>query len=268
MRLAGLLVLVWSSAAFGMSLEEVNEVARRSVALVSVRNAQGEQNATGSGFVISSSGRLVTNYHVIDGATRIVAVFPEGREASVTGVWAHDRELDLAVLQLERGSYHPLSLATVPPRESEEIVLIGYPHGLGPAVTTGIVSALQLQGIREELAGEDLPGWALRITATSEPGSSGSPILRGSGEVVGVLVGDLSAFKGIRFGIPVSKLQALQAKAQAPPQELTHVTGGRSVRKNLLISGAFLLGLALFWVAGSALHGRLRARRASARASS
>ena len=265
MRLAvGLAVLAWSHTALGMSVEQVNDVARRSIALVSVRNAQGEQNATGSGFVISNSGRLVTNYHVIDGATHVVAVFPEGREASVTGVWAHDEQLDLAVLQLESGSYQPLPLATDAPRESEEIVLIGYPHGLGPAVTTGIVSALQREGIREELAGEELPGWALRITAASEPGSSGSPILRSNGEVVGVLVGDLAVFKGIRFGIPVSKLRALHAKAAAEPQELTAVTGGRSVQKNLLISGAFLLGIALLWGAGSYLHGRLQARRASA----
>jgi S1-C subfamily serine protease len=260
-----LLVLVWADAALCMSVKEITDVARCCVALVSVRNAQGQQNGSGSGFVISSSGRLVTNYHVIDGATQIVAVFPEGREARVTGVWAHDQQLDLAVLQLERGSYQPLPLAAEAPRESEEIVLIGYPHGLGPAVTTGIVSALQREGIGEELAGEDLPGWALRITATSEPGSSGSPILRGSGEVVGVLVGDLAAFKGIRFGIPVSKLQALQAKSFAEPQALTDVTGGRSVQKNLLISGACLMGVALFWVAGWYLHGRLQARRASAK---
>lgn len=262
MRLAlGLAVLVCSGSALGMSVQEISDMSRERIALVSVRDAQGQQVGSGSGFVLSSSGRLATNYHVIDGATHVVAVFPDGREAEVTGVWAHDRQLDLAVLQLERGSYQPLPLAAEPPRESEQIVLIGYPRGLGPAVTTGIISAVQSEGIREELAGEDLPGWALRITAASEPGSSGSPILRGSGEVVGVLVGDLAAFRGIRFGIPVSKLQALLAAAPAEPQELTSVTGGRSVQKNLAISAAFLLGLALLWLAGSHLHRRMQKPR-------
>lgn len=266
MRLVpGALLLLWSQSAFGLTVQEVSDLARSRIALVSVRDARDTQIATGSGFVISSSGRLATNFHVIDEANAIVAIFPDGREARATGVWAHDQALDLAVLQLEPGNYEPLLLATEPARGGEDITLIGYPHGLGPAVTTGIVSALQREGLKQDLLGEELPGWALRITAASEPGSSGSPVLRSTGEVVGVLVGDSSAFKGIRFGIPVSKLQAVLARASAEPQELTAVTGGRSVLKNLTISGAFFVGVALLWLVGSRLQQRSQGSRAGAR---
>lgn len=250
----GALVLGHAGEASALSPQELSEVAKPRVALVSVRDGRGEQAGTGSGFVISSSGRLVTNFHVVDEATSIVVVFPSGREARVTGVWAHDEALDLAVLQLESGSYEPFVLASEPAISGEDVALVGYPRGLGPAVTTGIVSALQRSGLDDARFREALPGWALRITAPSEPGSSGSPILRGNGEVVGVLVGHTDAFKGIFFGIPVAKLQELLGKASAEPQELTSVTGGRSVQKNLAISGAFFVGLALLWMVGSRLQ--------------
>lgn len=250
------LLLGFASDASALSPQELNDLAQPRVALVSVRDGRGEEASTGSGFVISSSGRLVTNYHVVDDAASIVVVFPSGRQARVTGIWAYDAALDLAVLQLEQGSYEPFTLASEQAIGGENVALIGYPRGLGPAVTTGIVSSLQRDGLKDERLGEELPGWALRITAPSEPGSSGSPILRSSGEVVGVLVGDTDFFKGIFFGIPVAKLQELLGRATAEPQELTSVTGGRSVQKNLAISGAFFVGLALLWVIGSRLHQR------------
>ena len=245
-----------TSRAAALSPQELNDLAQPRVALVSVRDGRGEQASTGSGFLISSSGRLVTNYHVVDGAASIVVVFPSGREARVTGIWAHDEQLDLAVLQLEPGRYEPFTLASEQALGGENVALIGYPRGLGPAVTTGIVSSLQREGLKDDRLSEELPGWALRITAPSEPGSSGSPILRSNGEVVGVLVGDTTFFKGIFFGIPVAKLQELLGKASAEPQELTSVTGGRSVAKNLAISGAFFVGVALLWLVGSRLQQR------------
>jgi S1-C subfamily serine protease len=252
----GVLLATFTGSAQALTPQELSDLSQPRVALVSVRDGRGDQIGTGSGFLISSGGRLVTNYHVVDGAASIVVVFPSGREARVTGVWAHDRALDLAVLQLEPGSYEAFTLASEQAIGGENVALVGYPRGLGPAVTTGIVSSLQREGLKDERLSEELPGWALRITAPSEPGSSGSPILRNNGEVVGVLVGDTSMFRGIFFGIPVAKLRGLLGKASPEPQELTSVTGGRSVSKNLAISAAFFVGLVLLWVVGSRLQRR------------
>lgn len=263
--LAGTL-LAWSSTAFGMSVSEINDLSRDRIAHMSVRDGKGEEQSSGTGFVISSSGRLATNYHVIEDASSVAAVFPDKREVQVSGVWAYDRDIDLAILQLEPGKYEPLQLAADPGRESEEIVLIGSALGLGNSVTTGIISAVRERGVEKTSHREGQASWGLQITAAASHGSSGSPVLRtSSAEVVGVLVGGLSGLEGQKFAIPVSHLHSLLAKAPAQPLELNSATGARSVQTNLMISGAFLAGVALLWVAGTHLHQRRQARGARAK---
>jgi S1-C subfamily serine protease len=243
-----------SSTAHALSLPELDALASGSVAHLSVRDAKGDEHSSGSGFVISSSGRLVTNYHVIDGAERIIAVFPDKREALVTGVWAYDQEVDIAILQLAAGSYKPLRLATEPAREAEDIVVIGSPLGLGNSISAGVVSAVRekgLQGSKHFAEVKELANWGLQFTAAAAPGSSGSPILRGNGEVVGVVVGQLNDFQQAHFGIVVAKVQTILGSAPKEPRELTSATGARSVKTNLLISGAFFAGLLAMGLLGS-----------------
>lgn len=222
------------------------------VAHLSVRDALGEEQGSGTGFVISSDGRMATNFHVIDGADRIVAVFADKREAKVTGVWAFDKKVDLAVLQLEGQKFEPLPLAALPAHEGEEIFMIGSPLGLSLSLSTGIVSAVRERGpdfpqhVEDR---EEVENWNLQISAPAAPGSSGSPIVRADGEVVGVLVGHIEAMEGMHFGIPVAKLQKLVASAPARPRELNEATGVRSVRKNLLISGGVFAAVAAVWLA-------------------
>jgi S1-C subfamily serine protease len=260
LRVMGVTValLLATVPARALSLPELSALAKGSVAHLSVRDAKGEERGSGSGFVISSAGRLVTNYHVIDGAERITAVFPDKREVSVTGVWAYDKEVDIAILQLAPGTYKALRLATEPAREAEDIVVIGSPLGLGNSISAGVVSAVRDQGLqgKEFDDSPELVNWGLQFTAAAAPGSSGSPILRGNGEVVGVLVGHLAAFQGAHFGILVAKVRIVLGSAPKEPRELGSATGARTVQKNLLISGAFFFGLAAIWLIGAQVQRR------------
>jgi S1-C subfamily serine protease len=247
-------LLLAAGAARALSLPELSALASGSVAHLSVRDAKGDERSSGSGFVISSSGRLVTNYHVIDGAERVIAVFPNKHEVDVHGVWAYDKDVDIAILQLAPGSYKPLRLATEPAREAEDIVVIGSPLGLGNSISAGVVSAVReqgLQGSKQFADVKELASWGLQFTAAAAPGSSGSPILRGNGEVVGVVVGQLNEFQQAHFGIVVAKVQTILGSAPKEPRELSAATGARSVKTNLFISGAFFSGLAAIWLVGS-----------------
>lgn len=252
-------VLAWSGAAQALTVEQLSRHAQGRVVHLSVRDDRGDEDGSGSGFVISREGRVATNYHVIENAPNVVAVFPDKREVKVTGVWAFDKDIDLAVLQLERATYEPLVLAQEPAHEGEDIVLVGSPLGLGNSISSGIVSAVRDQGIDKKRFGEALESWSLQVTAAAAPGSSGSPILRSNGEVLGVLVGHLDGLEGASFAIGVDRLWKVAATASQQVRPLNAATGVRTVRTNLLISGAVLGLAALLWVVVSKMHGRRRA---------
>jgi S1-C subfamily serine protease len=148
---------------------------------------QGSQTDTGSGVVISKSGLILTNEHVIDGATSIT-VSLEGqnattRRASVVGA---DRSKDLALLRIEASglTLHPLTIATAAtPEVGDPAYAIGNPFGLNWTLTTGIVSALDRQ-IRAP-DGSAI-GHVIQTDAALNPGNSGGPLLDAHGEVIGL----------------------------------------------------------------------------------
>ena len=248
-----------SGVAQALPLAELTAHVEPSVVHLLIRDARGEDESEGSGFVIASNGRVATNYHVIEGAEHMVALFPDKKEVLVTGVWAFDKEIDLAILQLAPGKYPALDLATEPARAGEDIVVIGSPLGLGNSVSTGVMSAIREKGLSERPFGEGSASWSLQFTAAAAPGSSGSPILRPNGEVIGILVGHLEGLDGAPFGIDVAKLRHIAATAPAEPRSLGEIAGARSVGRNLIISAGFFAGVAGLWAAGSKIA-RLRRR--------
>lgn len=254
-------VVAWSGVAHALPLTELSAQAHGRVAHLSVRDARGEEHSSGSGFLISPDGRMATNFHVVDGAENIVAVFPGKREVEVTGVWAFDKDIDLAVLQLQPAKYETLALAQQGAQEGEEIVLIGSPLGLGNSISSGIVSAVREHGIDSKHFGDGVASWSLQITAAAAPGSSGGPILRANGEVVGILVGSLGGLEGAHFGIAVDKLRLVAASASPQLRPLNAATGVRTVQTNLLFSAAGLGGLAAVWVAVAKFQAFWRRRR-------
>ena len=164
---------------------------------------------SGSGFVWDRSGLIVTNFHVIAGAHRLIVTLHDRRQydAQVVGIAP---EKDLAVLRLEEP---PDDLAALPLGDSSElsvgrkVLAIGNPFGLDTTLTTGIVSAL----------GREIPApnnrrirGVIQTDAAINPGNSGGPLLNSLGQLVGVntaIYSPSGASAGIGFAIPVNTVK-------------------------------------------------------------
>ncbi len=157
----------------------------------------------GSGLIIDASGIVVTNAHVIEGASRIVVTTLDGRELEAT-VLGSDRDADLAVLKVNaRG------LPATPLGQSsdllmgETVIAIGNPFGLSHTVTTGVLSA-RGRTVRSE---EGLATYTdfLQTDASINPGNSGGPLVDLTGRVVGINTAIIRGASGIGFAIPADR---------------------------------------------------------------
>jgi serine protease Do len=155
--------------------------------------------AQGSGFVISADGYVVTNNHVIDGASKIQVSFDQDRkfEAELIGT---DQRTDVALLKIKGGTgpFHFVNFAEKAPRVGDWVLAVGNPFGLGGSVTAGIVSALG----RDINAG---PYDYMQIDAAVNRGNSGGPTFNLDGDVVGVntaIYSPSGGNVGIAFAIP------------------------------------------------------------------
>ena len=160
------------------------------------------QNSLGSGVILSADGYVVSNYHVVGGATDIRVVLNDGREIS-GNVILSDQESDLAVLNLNSDEVLPyLELRKSDTVEVGELVLaIGNPFGVGQTVTNGIISGLARTGI----ASGSAKGYFLQTDAPINPGNSGGALIDISGALIGVNTSILSrsgGSNGIGFAIP------------------------------------------------------------------
>lgn len=162
----------------------------------------------GSGFVISEDGYVVTNNHVINGASEVSVKFSDGRELDAK-VIGSDPKTDLALLKLDsKDKFIPVKFATGKPRVGDWVVAVGNPFGLGGTVTTGIISA----------DGRDIGAGPydnfLQIDAPINRGNSGGPAFNLKGEVIGVNTAIFSpsgGSVGIGFAIPASTAESIVA---------------------------------------------------------
>ncbi|MGL4394994.1 MAG: Do family serine endopeptidase [Hyphomicrobium sp.] len=166
----------------------------------------GRQKPTqgqGSGFVVSSDGYIVTNNHVIDGATKIQVQFDDESkfDAKLIGT---DQRTDIALLKIESPKPLPaVNLTMKPPRVGDWALAVGNPFGLGGTVTAGIVSALA----RDIGSG---PYDYLQIDAAVNRGNSGGPTFNLDGDVIGVntaIYSPSGGNVGIAFAVPAKTVQ-------------------------------------------------------------
>jgi len=167
------------------------------------------ESIQGSGFIVSfeNSSYIVTNNHVVSGATNITVTFADGNSypASVKGA---DQQRDLAVLAASApaSEYHPLrilsSIAGV--TVGETVYAIGSPFGLSGSMTVGVVSQVD-RTITESSTQATIPD-VIQFSAAINPGNSGGPLLDSGGEVVGVTTAAVSSSEGLGFAIPSSTL--------------------------------------------------------------
>jgi S1-C subfamily serine protease len=205
-----------SLARDGKSIHEAYKEAAPGVVQVVSRTQQGQ--GLGSGFVIDTAGHIVTNYHVVAGASRVEVSFSDNDlvRASVVG---KDPTTDIALLKVgtSAGALKPLPLGDSDRTEvGDAVVAIGNPLGLDRTVTAGIVSALQ----REITAPN---GYAIdkviQTDAAINHGNSGGPLLNKKGQVIGVnsqiATGGTDPEAGnigIGFAVPINTVKAVAAQ--------------------------------------------------------
>jgi S1-C subfamily serine protease len=194
---------------YGSAKRGVIQVLATSVASDNLFGSQPER-ALGSGFVIDKAGHVVTNYHVIEGASKVEVSFSGNDEMPAT-VIGRDPSTDIAVLRIKRAqgrALTPLELGNSDVvRVGDAVVAIGNPFGLERTVTAGIVSALQ----REITAPN---GFAIerviQTDAAINHGNSGGPLLNADGRVIGVnsqIESDSGGNVGIGFAVPINTVK-------------------------------------------------------------
>jgi serine protease Do len=162
----------------------------------------------GSGFVISDQGYVLTNNHVVDGASAITVTFSDGttEDATVVGT---DASHDVAVLKIaDVHGATPLALAdTSTLQVGDEVLAIGNALDLGdsPTVTLGIVSAKDrtIQTDTESLSG------LLQTDAAINPGNSGGPLVNAAGQVVGINTAGVTGANNIGFAIDINTIKSV-----------------------------------------------------------
>ena len=162
----------------------------------------------GSGVVIVDKGVILTNLHVVNGAEHIQVVFADGTESDATVIGLQP-ENDLAVLQAKTipDDLVPATLrSTRDLSMGDEVIAVGFPFGIGPSVSAGVVSGLKREYRSPE--GKRLLTNLIQFDAAANPGNSGGPLATMDGEVVGIVTAilnpsDQGVFIGIGFAVPI-----------------------------------------------------------------
>jgi putative serine protease PepD len=208
-----------ASSSAPLSVNQIYRRAYRGVVEITVTTSaaaspfggSGTAKAQGSGWVYNSSGNIVTNEHVVDGASSISVRFWNGKtySASVVGT---DKSTDLAVIKVDAPSseLHPLSVGNSGDLQvGDGVVAIGSPFGLEETVTSGIVSALH-RAI--EAPNNFTINDSVQTDAAINHGNSGGPLLNAQGQVVGVnaqIRSDSGGNEGVGFAIPSSTVRSI-----------------------------------------------------------
>jgi len=170
--------------------------------------SQGPAESSGSGFIVSKDGYILTNNHVVEGADRVKVLMSDRREfrARIVG---RDPQTDVAVLKIDGTGLPTVGLGDDGKlRIGEWVVAIGNPLGLNFTVTAGIVSA---KGRGNELAGLNRDTYAItdfiQTDAAINPGNSGGPLMNTRGEVIGInsaIASQTGFYSGYGFAIPIT----------------------------------------------------------------
>ena len=166
------------------------------------RSASRVERGTGSGFIISKDGQILTNAHVVDGATNVNVILKDGRR--FTGkVLGTDPVTDVAVIKIQADNLPTATLGNSEGlRPGEWAIAIGNPLGLDNTVTTGIISAT---GRSSSAVGvPDKRVAFIQTDAAINPGNSGGPLLNQRGEVVGMNTAIIQGTQGLGFAIPIN----------------------------------------------------------------
>jgi serine protease Do len=172
----------------------------------------GPSHGVGSGFIIDNNGDVVTNRHVVQGASKVTVTMNDGKEypAHVVG---KDAQTDVAVVRMDKP---PTNLVVARLGDSEKlevgewVVAVGSPLGLEQTVTAGIVSGKGRPGRHVQMSGKRVRGY-IQTDAKINPGNSGGPLVNLEGEVVGVnTLIQVGAGGAYGFAIPINEVRRVE----------------------------------------------------------
>lgn len=197
-----------SDAEMDKSVQQVAEIVKKSVVVVTFRGRDGERQGLGSGFIVDADGLIATNLHVIGEGRPISVELQDGRKFDVTAVEATERSHDLAILRIDAKNLPALPLGNSDElQDGQPIVAIGNPVGLERSVVSGVLSG------RREIDGRTM----LQVAMPIERGNSGGPLLDLRGHVHGILTLKSLKTENLGFAMPVNALKPLLASPNPVP---------------------------------------------------
>lgn len=197
----------WTGLRQDLGSKSKVEVAKNVVSIVTIQVLDGLGNiyTEASGCIATVDGKVITNYHIIDGASSIKVVLQDGTSYEIDGLTAFSRDKDLAILKLK----NPQNLVAMILGDSdklqlgEDILTIGNPGGYIGTVSEGIVSGLHRFNF-DLRQGEDI-----QISAPITNGSSGGGLFNMSGQLVGITYGGTVGSGNLNFAIPINDVKPL-----------------------------------------------------------
>ena len=229
-----------SSAGKTINIEDTDEAttaqaaaakALPSVVVVNVTTSSG--SGLGSGVIYDEKGDIITNYHVIEGATSIsVTINNKSYEAKVVG---SDSSSDIAVIKVDLGD---TKVTPIEVGDSDKLVVgdwvmtVGSPFGLDSSVSAGIVSSLSRNQVMQSSSGETIYTNLIQTDAAINPGNSGGALVNSKGQLVGICTlfsSDTDSFAGIGFAIPGNYATKIADKIIAG-KTVTHAYIGLSMQ--------------------------------------
>lgn len=199
-----------------LSYADLVERTDRSIVRLNVETVRGP--SVGSGFVVTDTGIVVTNYHVIEGGKKVTIEFEDGRKCGVEGFKLFDQERDIAIIQLSKDGapFIPVPLAKSLPRKGEDVAAFGAPLGLSFTASKGTIT-----NIRD---GQELKmvGTYVQTDTSISPGNSGGPLVSMAGEVVGMNSFQLRVGQNLNFAVSIGDIQeVLKSSENESVKEIT-----------------------------------------------
>ncbi|MBD6618839.1 PDZ domain-containing protein [Komarekiella sp. 'clone 1'] len=168
---------------------------------------QRVERGSGSGWIINSSGQILTNSHVVDGADRVTVTLKDGRtfDGKVLG---EDPVTDVAVINIDANNLPTLAVGNSDGLQpGEAVIAIGNPLGLNNTVTSGIISATGRSG--SDIGASDKRVDYIQTDAAINPGNSGGPLLNARGQAIGMNTAIIRGAQGLGFAIPINTVQRI-----------------------------------------------------------
>jgi serine protease Do len=199
---------------------------------------QRVERGSGSGFIINSSGQILTNSHVVNGADIVTVTLKDGR--SFNGkVLGEDPVTDVAVINIDAKNLPTLGLGNSDALQpGEAVIAIGNPLGLNNTVTSGIVSATGRSS--RDIGASDKRVDYIQTDAAINPGNSGGPLLNVRGQVIGMNTAIISGAQGLGFAIPINTAQRIaqeliaNGKVEHPYLGIQMVTLTPEIRERII----------------------------------